>query len=215
MKKYNYFLALAFIIIISCKVSSFQINKKTESVEKLLAKLNTNDTLDLLDLSGRYIKEMPDLSKFKIRKLNISNNLLDSLLIDKLPNYLIELDASNNYISNNLNFIYVANENKKLKNNTSKNLKKINLSNNQIIGVSFYMHDTDIDHIVLSNNNLQKLNLYFKGKKISYLDVSNNSKFSNIVSFDPEKIHTIKSKNISVNEELKLIKIPIIMENKY
>jgi hypothetical protein len=215
MKKHNYFLALAFIIIISCKASSFQIDKNTESVEELLAKLNTNDTINLLDLSGKSLKEMPDLSKFKVRKLNISNNNLDSLIISYLPNYLVQLDASNNKIANPLNFVNVKNIKTLIKNNTSAYLKEVNLSNNKISVVTFYLYDTDIDKIILSNNNLQKLNLYFKGKKISHLDVSYNTKFSNQVTFDPKKIHTVKSKNIAVNQELKLIKIPIIMEDKY
>ncbi len=215
MKKYNYFLALAFILIISCKASSFQIDKKTGYVEKLLSKLNTNDTIDLLDLSGRSLKEMPDLSKFKVRKLNISNNDIDSLIVNYLPNYLVQLDASNNKIINKLNFIYINNGLKTFKSNTSKYLKEVNLSNNKIEGATFYLYDTAIDRIILSNNNLQKLILYINKEEINYLDISNNRKFSNIVNFDPKKIHTIKSKNIAINKELKQIKIPIIMENKY
>jgi hypothetical protein len=215
MKKHKYFLALVFIIIISCKASSFQIDKNTESVEELLAKLNTNDTINLLDLSGRSLKEMPDLSKFKVRKLNISNNNLDSLIISYLPNYLVQLDASNNKIANPLNFVNVKNIKTLTKNNTSKCLKEVNLSNNKISVVTFYLYDTDIDRIVLSNNNLQKLNLYFRSKEISYLDVSNNPNFSNVVPFDPKKIHTIKYKNIAINEELKLIKKEIIYVPKY
>ncbi len=205
---------LTFILFFSCKSNGQQKKEYKKNVIEILENLKENDTIDFLDLSNCGLKKIPDISHLKVRKLDISNNFLDSLSINKLPNYLTILDASNNNISNNLNFVYVQNENKTLKNNISKHLKEINLSYNQINRISFFMYDTNIDRIILSNNNLEKLNLYFNGKKISYLDVSNNINFSNIVSFNPEKIDKIKSKKIANNKKLKLIKLEIDMEDK-
>lgn len=214
MKKYIFCLLLfPTIIFLSCN-SFYSKDSRKIDTQEIVSRLSTNDTINLLDLSNQNLKEIPDLSNYKIRKLDISNNNLDSLLISNLPSFLCELDASNNNISNKLNFISVGNDEKKLKTNTSRYLKKINLSHNRIEGITFYMHESEIDSIILSNNNLTELNLYLKSKKINYLDISFNKNFSNIITFNPNHIKTIKAKNIANSEKLKLVEYPIILEKK-
>jgi len=59
--------------------------------------LNEETRVTELDLSNRYLKELPDLSKYiNLKKLNISYNQLTS--IDGIPNSVEELDCSSNYI---------------------------------------------------------------------------------------------------------------------
>ncbi|WP_413999282.1 hypothetical protein ACMDB5_01550 [Flavobacterium sp. W1B] len=189
-----------------------QENKNTKSIEQILSKLDSRDTIQLLDLSYKNIKELPDLSRFKVRKLNISHNNLDTLVMKNLPIYLVDLDVSHNKIKNTFNFVYAVERfGFKSKDNISKYIKRINLSYNEIKSVSFLLYKTEIKRIILSNNNLDDVTLYMNGKKLNYLDVSNNPKLSNIGTIDVVKIDTIK--NNSINDiPLKFIEPPIIRE---
>ncbi|MBA0882575.1 leucine-rich repeat domain-containing protein [Flavobacterium undicola] len=182
-------------------------------MEQILSKLNTRDTIQLLDLSYKNIKELPDLSRFKVRKLNISHNNLDTLNMKNLPNYLVDLDASFNKINDGINFQNIKGTYSQMfkgENNISKYIKRINLSNNEIEGISFIFYEKGIESIVLSNNNLDGVYLYLKYKKLNYLDVSNNPKLSNLVTFDPANIDTVKSNNIAIDAPLKFIEQPQI-----
>jgi hypothetical protein len=63
----NRFLSIVFLcFMFSCQSNSAQGNKNAKSVEQILSKLNSRDTIQLLDLSYKNIKELPDLSKFKV-----------------------------------------------------------------------------------------------------------------------------------------------------
>lgn len=209
----SHFLSIVFLcFLFSCKSNSVQENKNTKSIEQILSKLDSRDTIQLLDLSYKNIKELPDLSRFKVRKLNISHNNLDTLVMKNLPIYLVDLDVSHNKIKNTFNFVYAVERfGFKSKDNISKYIKRINLSYNEIKSVSFLLYKTEIKRIILSNNNLDDVTLYMNGKKLNYLDVSNNPKLSNIGTIDVVKIDTIK--NNSINDiPLKFIEPPIIRE---
>lgn len=206
----SHFIFIVFLcFLFACKINSEQGNKNTDSVEQMLSKLNSNDTIQLLDLSYKNIKELPDLSRFKVKKLNISHNSLDTLVMKNLPIYLVDLDASNNKIKNTFNFVYAVERlGFEVKNNISKYIKKINLSNNEIKGVSFLLNKTEIKRIVLSNNNLENITFFMPGRKLNYLDVSNNPKLSNISTIDVVIIDTIKSDKNTI--PIKFINPPVI-----
>lgn len=208
----NPFLSLIFLcFMFSCTSNSAQGNKNTKSVEQILSKLDSRDTIPLLDLSYKNIKELPDLSRFKVRKLNISHNNLDTLVLKNLPTYLVDLDASHNKIKNTFNFVYAVERfGFKLKDNISKYIKQINLSNNEIEGISFLLYKTEIKRIVLSNNNLDNVTLFMNGKKLNYLDVTNNPKLSNIGTIDLVRIDTLKSNSIAIDAPFKFIEPPKI-----
>lgn len=199
--KYVVFLKyLLFVFFLfSCNSNNAQENKKSQSVEQILSKLNTRDTIQLLDLSYKNIKKLPDLSKFKVKKLDISHNNLDTLVMKNLPIYLVDLDVSHNKIKNTLKFAYsVEGIGFEEKDNVSKNLREINLSNNKITEVYFLLNRTDdIKRIILSDNNLVDVTLFIR-RKINLLDVSGNPKLSNIRTVDVVIIDTIKSDKKSI-----------------
>jgi len=190
----------------SCKSQSLSAGSD-ESVSQILSRLNSRDTIDVLDFSHKNLKMLPDLSAYKVKKLNISYNDLDTLPMKNLPHYLVVLDASHNKIGKGLNFINVKWETKKIKNNVSRHLREVDLSYNKLVGVTFYLSNAgaEIDRIVLSNNNLERLELDFS-KKISYLDISDNTKLSNEVAFDLELIQNIRHDNIANDKPLEFIK---------
>ncbi|MBA0882574.1 hypothetical protein [Flavobacterium undicola] len=191
----NPFLCLIFFcFLFSYNSNIAQGNKNKKSVEEILSKLNPRDTIQLLDLSYKNIKELPNLSRFKVRKLNISHNNLDTLVLKNLPAYLVDLDASHNKIKNALKFscsvdVFGFEES----DNISKYITNINLSNNKIAEVSFLLYKTNIKRIVLSENNLNDIFLYMNGGKLNYLDVSDNPKLSNISTINYVIIEEIKS----------------------
>ncbi len=215
MKFKSCFSSILFLcIMFSCKSNSEQGNKNSKTVEHILSKLDMNDTIQLLDLSCKNMEKLPDLSKFKVKKLNISHNNLDTLVMKNLPTYLVNLDASHNKINGGMTFVSIKKElfgRFKVENNISKAIKQINLSNNKIEGVSLIFYEKGIERIIFSNNNLNEIHLYLNDKNLNYLDVSNNPKLSNRVSFDPSKIDTIKSNNIAVDAPLKFINPPVII----
>ncbi len=65
---------------------------------------------------------------------------------------------------------------------------------------------------IVSDNKLNRIYLYLNDEKLNFLDVSNNKELSNMVTFDPTKIDTIKSNNIANDAPLKLIKIKVIRD---
>ncbi|MDO3695790.1 hypothetical protein QVZ41_13150 [Wenyingzhuangia sp. chi5] len=167
--------------MLSCTGATAQENKNIKSVEEIISKLNPLDTINLLDLSYKNIIELPDLSKFKVRKLDISHNNLDTLILKNLPKYLVNLDVSHNKLKKEYLFISP-------KSGCLDYIKQINLSNNEIevIGFSFLRF---IERINVSNNKLHTIGL--SDEKLKYLDISNNKKLSNIVNFFPTDIDTI------------------------
>lgn len=214
----NLFLSIIFLwFMFSCKSNSEHGTKNINSVEKILSLLDSRDTIHLLDLSHKKIKDLPDLSKYKVRRLNISHNNLDTLIMKNLPSYLVDLDVSHNKINGGMTFVNIKKEYYgfyKVENNISKFVREINLSDNEFEGVSFLLDETEIKRIIMANNKLYGFQLYFNVDKLTYLDISNNPKLSNIVSFDPSNIDTIKSKNIAIDAILKFIEPPKIIEIK-
>lgn len=193
-KSVSYEISIIRIFLFSCNSNNAQENKKSQSVEQILSKLNTRDTIQLLDLSYKNIKELPDLSRFKVKKLNISHNDLDTLIMNNLPTYLVDLDASYNKIKNALKFSFSVDVfGFEELDNISKYITNINLSNNKIAEVSFLLYKTNIKRIVLSENNLNDIFLYMNGGKLNYLDVSDNPKLSNISTINYVIIEEIKS----------------------
>ncbi len=197
-----------FYLLFSCKNNIVKINEDYKTVEQILSKCNSNDTIPLLDFSNKKLKTLPDLSKFKVKKLDISNNNLDTLIMKNLPRYLVVLDASNNIIKNGFSFIYTTKKGYSIsKNNISKDIREINLSNNKIEGIAFILYDVKLKRIDLSYNNLKRIEM--NKQKINYLNISNNKNFSNIINFDPKSIDTIIRTKISNDLPLKLNKLEI------
>ncbi|MDO5637299.1 MAG: hypothetical protein Q4G18_08620 [Myroides sp.] len=128
-----------------------------------------------VDLSNDSITKFPDLSDYTIRSLNISHNLLDTLIISYLPKEIGKLDLSWNCFEKT--FLYRDNGIK---------LKELNLSNNFLERVDI---GETINRIIISYNNITYINLYHKD--IHYFDISYNPNLSNVVNFTPSLIDTV------------------------
>jgi len=150
-----------------------------------------NDTIQYLDLSHKKLKRIPDLSNKIIKKLNLSYNKIDSLDFTKLPKGLEKLNVSHNFLMKV--FILLPD----LYFTKFSKLKELNLSYNKLKGVSIA---TNIRKLKLNNNDIYNVDL--DTQSIEYLDISNNKNLSNIVSFDPKPIDTLKRKNILNNKHL-------------
>lgn len=66
------------------------------NVAEILSKLKIKDTMESLNLSNLNLKILPDLSKYNIKRLNISHNELDTIPISFLPKNLKKLICTNN-----------------------------------------------------------------------------------------------------------------------
>lgn len=181
-----------FVLFISCHSTSDKQSEKVgcvsnESTSKLasLSNLDPDSTLIFFDLSNDSIKEIPDLTKYSIKSLDMSGKNLSALPFELLPKGLEVLNLSNNNFKGLL-FLYTEG---------LTNLKEINLSNNLLDSVSISL---SLRKIILSYNNLTYLT--FSHSAIEYLDISHNPKMSNIVYFFPEVIDTVIHNDI-LNEK--------------
>lgn len=55
-----------------------------------------NKIIPYLDLSHKNLDHIPDLSKLRVKKLNLSHNQITEFKIDSLPQNLESLDLSHN-----------------------------------------------------------------------------------------------------------------------
>lgn len=186
MIKYRFVL---FFLIFSCcskktekKVEIKNINYNNHSQKKQII-LKENDSLEFYDLSGKNLKQIPDLSKFYITNLNLSNNSIKKLNYNFLPKNLLYLNLSFNKLDT---FKY------------KKNLNKLDLSFNQI---NYIQLENNIDSINLSHNNLAKI-FWLSHGKVSFLDISNNEKLSNILDINLKYFKKIKYDSIANNKKL-------------
>lgn len=100
--KHILFLLLAIGIFFSCKNSHQQeVVKKQKSVRELtkLEQLYFSpkyNIYDFYDLSNQKLTEIPDLSEFTIKKLDLSYNNINKIDYQKLPRGIKSLNLSNN-----------------------------------------------------------------------------------------------------------------------
>lgn len=141
-----------------------------------------------IDLSNKNLKKIPDLSKYdKIYSIDLSNNKIENLDLDKLPEGLRKINISHNKLIGNL----------RIEKNKCKKIEELNLSFNNLSSINISCPILKLD---LSTNDIRKINL--NTTKLKYLDVSNNKNLSNIVDFDPKSIKTLKQEGILVDSAL-------------
>lgn len=96
------FYVLACFLLLSCqvdkksKVVDVSVSGKMTKLERLYL-LSHDSILQSYDLSNDSITHFPNLSKYTINNLDLSGNLLDTLIIDFLPKNLERLNLSYNY----------------------------------------------------------------------------------------------------------------------
>ena len=138
----------------------------------------TNRVIEYCDLSYQNLKEVPNLTKYHIKHLNLSHNKLggygpgdEDLIIDpvkfypKLPKGLERLDMSHN----NLIFFDL------YRDDVSK-LKQVDASYNRIRFAA--IPSTQLQHCNLAHNKIYRLDLAEEKIHLQYLDISHNPHYS-------------------------------------
>lgn len=101
MKGYIY-LTLFSLFITACtfgnKKHSLEFSQEERALTKLesLFSLPQDSVIQVYDLSNDSISNFPDLSAYNIKSLDLSCNLLDTIVIDNLPKKLERLNLSFN-----------------------------------------------------------------------------------------------------------------------
>ena len=193
------------IVLLSFSCTGKEQKKQLEVVEKeTLSKLEQlmllprDSVMVYYDLSNDSITDFPDLSDYTIKSLDLSHNLLDTVIVNYFPKEMVSLDLSNNLLNG---FLWLKIDDderldwKKLYNETT--LRGINLSHNNL---SKILITFPLRKIVVSYNDMTYVE--FNHGNIEYLDISNNPNLSNVIQFDPYVIDTIIRDNIANNKEL-------------
>ncbi len=175
-------------------------NKHTSKLQQLLSKPR-GTVIEYCDLSDDNISKFPDLSAYTIHSLNLSNNQLDTLILEYLPQGVKSLDISDNRLSGFL-YLYLNPKEKvlveeRIKLNNAFPLHELNVSHNQIRKISVGL---GLRKLIASYNKLIYVNL--NQTRVEYLDISHNPDLSNEVDFMPEGIDTIVREGIANDKKL-------------
>ena len=166
------------LFLLSCHAGSKKGTLEYVSVKKLTK---------LEHLSNDSIVSFPDLSAYTIKTLNLSGNLLDTIIPHFLPKKLEILNLSHNRYSGQL----------RIKEGTICALREIDLSYNALS--SIYVGGP-LYRIIVSHNDLVEVDI--NHKNIQYLDISYNSNMSERVTFNPAKIDTIVREGVADGKRL-------------
>lgn len=183
---------IVFLFLLSCQSGS-----KKKTVECVLIKeltkleqlylLPFDSIMNVCDLSNDSIVDFPDLSAYSIKTLDLSDNLLDTIIPCFLPKRLEKLNLSHNRYSGWL----------KIEKNSFSALKELNISYNKLKRI--YVSDP-LYRIILSYNDLTDVDI--NHKNIQYLDISYNSNMSERVTFFPSRIDTIIQEGVANGKPL-------------
>lgn len=172
---------LLIICLFACKAA----DKNTaleENIPKELTKLELlfllpqDSSLTAYDLSKDSIVSFPDLSEYTIYNLDLSNNLLDTVILEYLPQKLEKLNLSYNHYKGNF----------RITQNTIPNLKEIDISYNNLNEIDIA---EPLYRIIASHNDIK--GIYLNHKNLYYLDISYNPNLPERVTFEPLKIDTV------------------------
>jgi len=200
---------LIYILLFSPFLLSCRMGIKNESGKQPLTKeLTKLERLFLLPYDSVMvyydnIENFPNLSAYTIKTLDLSGNLLDTIVPHLLPKKLEKLNLSHNRYSGQL----------KIKEGTICALREIDLSYNALTNI--YVGGP-LYRIIVSHNDLVEVDI--NHKNIQYLDISYNSNMSERVTFNPEKIDTIVREGVADGKRLlapnaPLFVIPLLYQN--
>ena len=186
------FYVLTCFLLLSCqvdkksKVVDVSVSGKMTKLERLYL-LSHDSILQSYDLSNDSITHFPNLSKYTINNLDLSGNLLDTLIIDFLPKKLERLNLSYNYYKGKV----------KIYENTLPDLKELDISHNELEVIVIF---EPLQRIILSYNNFGIISL--NHEHLHYLDVSYNSRLTQEVSFEPTQIDTVVREGVAEGKRL-------------
>ena len=195
------------IVLLSFSCTGKEQRKQLESdiVEEKISKLEQlmllpqDSVMDYYDLSNDSISDFPDLSDYTIKSLNLSYNLLDTVIVDYLPKEIITLNLSHNSFCKIFKLRIDDEwrpEWKKLYEETT--LHEIDLSHNRLTGIDIGFPLRKID---ISYNDITYIN--FNHGNIEFIDISHNPNLTNVVGFDPQMVDTIIRNNIANDKKLR------------
>jgi hypothetical protein len=191
MKKIIYLILLV-LLVFACQTGNknhsdhIQEDRILTKLEKLLL-LPQNSVLLSYDLSNDSLMTFPDLSGYSIKFLDLSHNLLDTIIVDNLPKELERLNLSYNQYKGDL----------QIEEKTIPYLKEIDMSHNDLKEI--YISEP-LYRILLSYNDL--IVACFNHKNLCYLDVSYNCNMPSEVCFEPTEIDTVIRDGVVEGERL-------------
>lgn len=185
MNKYIILLLIgfSFLTVNSCK----SVKPSGQSFD--VSQYVKGDSQEILDLSNKTLREFPDLSGYSIKKLNISNNKIQKVILKYLPKGILELDLSNNDLIDTLALLKLP------------TLQKVDVSNNKLRSI---VVENCISNFDASNNDLD--DIFFacavKDSSMDTLNISNNKKLDNVLTFNPKAFKKIYRKGMKNDKEL-------------
>lgn len=190
------------VLVLACKkgdkANTLELSQeeiKLTKLEKLL--LHPQDSLIFsYDLSNDSLRTFPDLSAYTIKTLDLSGNMLDTIIPHYLPKGLDKLNLSHNKYRGQLRILE----------NSMHTLKELDISYNALktiyIGEPLY-------RIIVSHNDLVEVDI--NHRHIQYFDISYNSNMSERVTFSPERIDTIIREGVADGKQLVSPNAPMIV----
>ncbi|WP_302121259.1 hypothetical protein [Bacteroides caecimuris] len=180
------------LFLLSCHSGSKKGTLEYVSVKKLtklehLFLLPSDSVMNMYDLSNDSIVDFPDLSSYTVKSLNLSGNLLDTIIPHFLPKGLERLNLSNNKYKGSVN----------VRRYTIPSLKEVDLSYNTLDSIRI---TEPLYRIILSHNNLVFIGL--NQKNVQYIDVSYNIHLNRLVRFEPSLIDTVISEGVAGGKPL-------------
>lgn len=190
------------VLVLACKkgdkANTLELSQeeiKLTKLEKLLL-LPQDSLIFSYDLSNDSLRTFPDLSAYTIKTLDLSGNMLDTIIPHYLPKGLDKLNLSHNKYRGQLRILE----------NSMHTLKELDISYNALktiyIGEPLY-------RIIVSHNDLVEVDI--NHRHIQYLDISYNSNMSERVTFSPERIDTIIREGVADGKQLVSPNAPMIV----
>ena len=178
----------------------FLPEKKSTKLEQLML-LPKDSIIKYYDLSNDSIKVFPNLSSYTIKSLNLSNNQIDTFLVEYLPKELLSIDLSHNLFKGDFTFQLSGQDSLSFKERQQQydqaTIRKINISYNTLTRIfrSFPLRKNGVSH-----NDVTYIN--FDHRNIEYLDISHNPNLSNVLAIEPEEVDTIIREGIANDKKL-------------
>lgn len=190
------------VLVLACKkgdkANTLELSQeeiKLTKLEKLLL-LPQDSLIFSYDLSNDSLRTFPDLSAYTIKTLDLSGNMLDTIIPHYLPKGLDKLNLSHNKYRGQLRILE----------NSMHTLKELDISYNALktiyVGEPLY-------RIIVSHNDLVEVDI--NHRHIQYLDISYNSNMSERVTFSPERIDTIIREGVADGKQLVSPNAPMIV----
>ena len=194
MKRTIYFI-LSLCLLAGCRQAPKPVEQPLSKLEQLY-RICPDSVMEFFDLSNDSLTEFPDLSRYVIRSLNLSHNLLDTVIPERLPLGIEKLDLSYNCFRDTLEIGDVLRDEKNIPIPPFRiivipTLADLDLSHNSLRYLLVWgslLRRLDVSH----NDSLDDINI---SRDLQYLDVSYDRNLGRL-AFDPRRIDTLVQEGI-------------------